>query len=120
MRELGAQAVAWLGGFSEAAAELIGKNQVILRGVEQLAGAEQHAAEGGDEKNFAGAVRAVKNQDGVCDAAARIALRRADGCVVQADLRQRLAVGKFEVTRDVVAFLRLNGGERSILLREAE
>src|SRR6266849_9747898 len=99
MRELGAQAVARLGGFPKAAAELIGKNQVILRGVEQLAGAEEHAAEGGDEKNFAGAVRAVKNQDGVGDAAARIALRCANGRVVQANLRQRLAVGEFEVAR---------------------
>ena len=40
VREFGAQAVAGLGGFAEAAAELVGKDDVILGGVEQLAGAE--------------------------------------------------------------------------------
>ena len=45
VRKFRPQAVARFRGFSEAGAELIGKNQIIFRRIEQLAGAEEHTRE---------------------------------------------------------------------------
>ncbi len=106
VRKLRAQAVARLGGFSQARAELIRKNEVVLRRVQQLAGPEEHARKRGDQEHAAGAVRAMKNQHGIRDAAVCVPLRRADRRVVQPHLGKRLAIRKFEIVRDEIAFLR--------------
>ncbi len=104
VRKFPAQAVAGLRGFSEAAAELIGKNHKIFRGVQQLAGAEEHARECGNQPHFAGAIGAVQNHHGVRDAAARVAARFTERRVMQPHFGKRLAVGKFEIVRDEIAF----------------
>ena len=52
--------------------------------------------------------------------AIRIALRSADCGVMHANLGKRLAIGKCEILRDEVAFLRRHGGERRGLLSYGE
>ena len=115
--KFGPQAVARFRGFSEAGAELIGKNQIIFRRIEQLAGAKEHSRKRRNKPHAAGAIRAVQNQHGVGDAAAGVAVRRADRRVMQPHLRKRLAVRKFEIVRDEIAFLGRHSRQRRILLR---
>jgi len=65
--EMCMEAVAGLAGF--AVADVVGKNQEIFVGVEQLAGAEERSGEDGLKKRVAFAARAVEDQDGVGGAA---------------------------------------------------
>ena len=97
LRELGAQAVGGLRRF--AVADRVREDDVILRGVEGLALAEQLAAEGGAEHAGGGAGGAVQHQDG-------LSAGLADGGVGELQLGHDLAGVELEVARGPGAFLR--------------
>jgi hypothetical protein len=117
MGKFRAQAVARFRGFSEARAKLVGKDQLIFRRIQQLARAEEHTRERRDQPDSPGAIRPMKNQYGVRDAARGIAPRRPQRCIVQPHFRQCLPVRKFKIVRDEIAFLGLQTRHRRILLR---
>src|SRR5229473_715600 len=96
------QTIAGLGRFS--VADAVGKNNEVSRGVEKLARFKQFGSKNGREELMAGAAGAVKNQDGVGDAAIRVAHRLAKRRVVQAQLRQRFTGVEFEILDDEIAF----------------
>ena len=74
-----------------------------LRGVEQLAGAEQLAGEAVGEELRAAAGGAVHDQHGVAHDAGGVLARRAERAVVHPQLGQRLARGEPEVPEHDVA-----------------
>ena len=90
----------------------------VLRGVERLAGAEQLARKARADELRAGAASAVHDEDGVADASVGVALRRADGAVVQPQFRQDLARCEAEVADDVIGLG--DGGLRSGQAREQQ
>jgi len=101
--EMCMEAVAGLAGF--AVADVVGKNQEIFVGVEQLAGAEEGSREDGLKKRVAFAAGAVEDQDGVGGAASGVFDRFAEGAVVEAEFGERLAGLEMEIVDGEVAFL---------------
>ncbi len=71
LRKMRLHPVAGFGGFSVANA--VGKNNEVSRGVEKLPWAKQLAGKDGLLELMTGAAGAVQNQNGVRDAALRIA-----------------------------------------------
>ena len=63
LRKMGVQAVAGLAGFS--VADVVGEDDEVFGGVEELAGAEENAGENRAEESATVAAGAVKDQDGV-------------------------------------------------------
>ena len=94
-------------------ADAVGKNNEVSCGVQKLPGSKQFAGKNGREELMAGASGAVKNQNGVGDAALSVARGLAQRRVVQAQFRERLTRTKFEILDDEIAFGR--GGPRSCL-----
>src|SRR6267378_4495633 len=101
--EMCIEAVAGLAGF--AVADVVGKNQEIFVGVEQLAGAEERSGEDRLKKRVAFAAGAVEDQDGVGGAASGVFDRFAEGAVVEAEFGERLAGLEMEIVDGEVAFL---------------
>jgi hypothetical protein len=58
-------------------ADAVRKNDVVSRGVEKLPRSEQFTSKDGLQELMAGTAGAVKKQNGVCDAAFRVAHRLA-------------------------------------------
>src|SRR6266478_2867525 len=101
--EMRVQAVAGLTGFS--VTDVVGKNQEIFVGVEQLAGAEERSGEDGLKKIAATSAGAVEDQDGVGGAAGGVLYWLAEGAVVEAEFGERLAGLEMEIVDGVVGFL---------------
>ncbi len=104
MREMRMEAVAGLAGF--AVADVVGKNQKIFVGVEQLAGSEKHSSEDGLKKTVASPAGAVEEQHRIGGAAGGVLEGLAKGVVVEADFGQCLAGLEMKIVYGVVAFLR--------------
>ena len=85
-------------------ADAVRKNNVVAICVQELSRAKQFSGKDGLQELTSGAAGAVKNQNGVCDAALRIAHRLAKRRVVQAQFRQRLARPELEILGNIVAF----------------
>jgi len=85
-------------------ADVVGQDDEVARGVEQLAGAKENVCKLRRKELASGASGTVQDQNGVGDIAAGVFFRLAEGCVVQAEFGQRLAGLEVEVMRDVVAF----------------
>jgi len=102
--EMRMEAVAGLAGF--AVADVVGKNQEIFVGVEQLAGAEEGSGEDGLKKRVAFAAGAVEDQDRVGGAASGVLERLAEGTEVEAEFRECFAGLEMEIVDSEVAFLR--------------
>src|SRR5467141_4798035 len=102
LREVSMQPVAWLRRFPVTNA--VGKNDVVAIRIEKLPGSEELPGKLRLEELLSRAAGAVENQDGVCDAALRVAHRLAKRHVVQSQFRQRLARPEFEILDDEIAF----------------
>ena len=103
-REMRMEPVAGLAGF--AVADVVGKNQEIFVGVEQLAGTEERSGEDGLKKTVASPPGAVENQHRVGGAAGGVLEGLAERVVVETDFRQCLAGLEMEIVDGVVPFLR--------------
>ncbi len=77
LRKVGVHPVARLAGFS--VADVVGKDDEVAGGVEQLAGAEEDVGKLRGEELASGAAGAVQDQDGVGHLAAGVALGLAEG-----------------------------------------
>ena len=66
-------------------ADVVGEDEVVFRDVERLAGPEQHVGEHRVQQRMGVAAGAVQQQDGVVDMARGVAVRRAQGQVVQVE-----------------------------------
>ncbi len=105
MREFRVQPVARLGGF--AVADAVGQDDVVLADVEKATRHEQHAGELWPDELMPVAAGAVHHDHRIGDAAVAIlAMRRAQGRVVQPQVGQRLARTEFEIMDDIIAFHR--------------
>jgi hypothetical protein len=82
----------------------IRQDDVVARRVEQLARPKQHARELRRDELLARASGSVKHHDRVRNSAAGIALRRAEGRVVQPQAGQHFTGTEVKVLRDVIAF----------------
>ena len=102
LRKPRAKAVARLARL--AVTDAVRQDDEVARGVEQLPGSEQLAAERAREEAFARPARAVENQHRVAHDARCVASGRADRPVVQVELRQRLAGAEAEIADDEIAF----------------
>ncbi len=80
-----------------------GKMRKYLVDVERLAGAEEDVGEGGIEERVGVAAGAVEQKDGVVDVAGRVAMRGAEGEVVELEFGEGFAGAEVEVAGDVVA-----------------
>src|SRR5271169_2824026 len=76
-------------------ADAVGDDDVIFRGIERLAGAEQFAGEGRRQHARSRSTGSVQHQH-------RLAGRLADGSVVELELAHRFAGMEFEVLREEV------------------
>ena len=85
-------------------ANAVGKDDEVAIRVQELPGTEELPGKLRLEELLARAARAVKNQNGVCDAALRVAHRLAKRRVVQAQFRQHFARPEFEILDDEIAF----------------
>jgi len=103
LREAGVEAVAGLAGFS--VADVVGQNDEVLGGVEELAGREKHAGEYRPEEIGAAAAGAVKDQDRVSGVSAGVFGRLAKRGVVDADFGEGLAGLEMEVVDDEIGFV---------------
>jgi hypothetical protein len=83
--------------------DAVRKNNEVSRDVEKLARSKQFARKDGLQELASRASGAVKNQNGVCDAALRIAHWLAKRSVVQAQFRQRFARPEFEILDHEIA-----------------
>ena len=72
------------------------------------------------EEYAALAIGSMQDEHGVCYVTIGIVLRSSNCCVMHANLGKRLAIGKREILRDEVAFLRRHGSERRGLLRHSQ
>src|ERR1700688_340517 len=115
MREPGVRAVARFAGL--AVPDAVGQDDVILARVQQLALAEQHAAEAGAEKRPSASTGAVHHDYGVVDVAGGIARRVAQRGVMQSQLAQFFAGGKGEIADGIIALRRLQAWSRAGLGR---
>src|SRR5207253_3518429 len=84
-------------------ADAVRKNDEVSRGVQELPRTKQFAGKNGGEELMAGTSGAVKNQDGVRDAALSVARGLAQRRVVQAQFRERLTRTKFEILDGEIA-----------------
>ena len=96
--EVSMQPVRGLGAL--AVADVVGQDYEVFRNVLPLAGAEQHIGENGIQQRVRIAAGAMQQEDGVIDVAGSVALRRAEGEVVELELRQRLAGAEAEIGKD--------------------
>lgn len=99
LREAGAQAVRGLR--RGAVAQVVRHDDVVAGHIQRLARPEQFAGELGRQELGARAAGAVEQEHGVLDSAVGAATRRAEGAVVNAQLRQRLH-GDHDVPGDEV------------------
>ena len=99
--ELHAQAVGGFGGF--ALADVGGEDEEVFVDVEGLAGAEEDVGEDGIEEGVGVAAGAVEEKDGVVDVAGGVAVRGAEGEVVELEFGEGFAGAEVEVVGDVVA-----------------
>src|SRR5262249_25539912 len=76
-----------------AVADGVGQHDVVPGRIERLPGREQLARELSAHQAPAVAARAVHDEHGVAYHALRVAARRAEGAVVEPELRERLARG---------------------------
>ena len=83
--------------------DVVRQDDEVLRGVEQLAGAEQFPGETVGEELRAGPGRAVHDQHGIAHDAGGVLLRRAERAVVHPQLGQRFTRGEPEVPEHDVA-----------------
>src|SRR5713101_2067274 len=102
MREARVQTVARLARLT--VPDVVGKNDVVFFGIQQLAGAEELIGKPRVQESAAGSAGAVQDQYRV------VALKSADGRVVQAQLVQLFAAGEAEVLEDYIAFRSRKGG----------
>ena len=102
--EVHAEAVGGLAGL--AVADVVGEDDEVFGDVEGLAGAEEDVGEDRVEEGVSVAAGAVEEEDGVIDVAGGVAVRRAEGEVVEFELRDGLAGAEVEVRDDVGAVLR--------------
>jgi hypothetical protein len=93
--EVRVEAVGGLGTL--AVADVVGQDEEILRDVERLAGAEEHIREQGVQQRVGTAAGAMEQEHGIIDVAGGVAVGRAEGEVVQLELRQRLSGAEAEV-----------------------
>ena len=100
LREAHAQAVARLARLP--VADVVGEDEEVVRGVEQLTGAEQLFRELRREELRAGAAGAVQDEDGVRGTALRILLQRAERAVVQPHFVELFPGRKRDVAEDGV------------------
>src|SRR5690348_4410531 len=98
VRELHVQAVAGLARFP--VADVVGKNDEVLRCVEKLARSEQQTTEGLREETSPTAAGAVHDNDRIGDLALRVLHGRSDGRIVKSQFRQSLAGGELKVLGD--------------------
>ena len=103
MREARVHPVARLRGFS--VADVVGKDDVIARGIEKPAGREEHVGELRPEELMPVAAGAVHDEHGVRHMALGVADGRAQRRVVDADLGHRLAGPEVEIVGEEIAFL---------------
>src|SRR3989442_12029195 len=102
MRELHPQPVARLAGF--AGPDRIRKNDVVAARIQRLAAAEQFSAQLRGKKTPAGTSRTMQHENRIADVACRIAFRRAESDVMEAQLREFLAGLEREAGHIPVAF----------------
>jgi hypothetical protein len=86
-----------------AVTDAVGQHDEILRAIEQLARREEFARIAGGQKAAPRAASAVQNHDGVANDTAGIALRRAEGGVVEPQLGESLTRAEGEILDDEVA-----------------
>ncbi len=84
-------------------ADVVGKDEEVFVDVEGLAGAEEDVGEDGIEERVGVAAGAVEQEDGVVDVTTRVAVRRAEGEVVELESGEGFTGAEAEVARDVVA-----------------
>ncbi len=96
-----AQAVAGLAGFT--VAHVVRQDDEVFCGVEQLAGTEKHAGEGGSEELAAETIGAVKDQDSVVHLSTCVLLRRTQSPIVQLEFRQSFARLEWKVFDDKIS-----------------
>src|SRR5438067_11656002 len=110
------QAIAGLRGFS--VPDAIRKNDVVARGIEKLARAEEFTGKNGRKELLCSAPGAMQNQDRIGDASLRVARGLAERGVVKTQIGERFTRAKLEMLRDKVASARggrvrlLAGGRR--------
>jgi len=94
--------------------DAVGQDDVVRRAVQELSGTEEPAGEGIRQESFAATAGAVQNQYGVHDLPGGIALRLADGEIVQLQFGKGFARREPEISRDPIAFrwIRINGRVR--------
>ena len=100
-------------GFARlAVAEVVGQDDEVLLGIEQLTFAEQLAGESGHIELFSTAGGAMHDEHCITDHALFVALRLAHRAVVDFQFRQRGAVVEMEIVNDVIAlgWRRIFGG----------
>src|SRR6202171_4183513 len=102
LREVSMQPVAGLRGFPVTNA--VGKNDVVAIRIQELPGSEKLPGKLRLEELLSRAAGAVKNQNGVCDAALGVAHRFTKRRVVQSQFRQRFARPEFEILDHEIAF----------------
>ena len=72
-------------------ADVVGEDEEVLRDVEGLAGAEEDVGEDGVEERVGVAAGAVEEEDGVVGVACGVAVRCAEGEVVEVEPREGFA-----------------------------
>jgi len=112
VRKFQMQAVARFARLS--VADPVRQDDVVARDIERLALAEKFAGELRTQESAAVAARAVHDEDGVVHVAGGVAGWRAEGGVVQAQVRELLARLEFEVMDNEIALLI---GELRLVLR---
>src|SRR6266567_4117540 len=102
LRKVGVHAVARLARFSMT--DVVGKDDEIATGVEELAGTEEDVGKLRSEKLVSRTAGAVQDQDGVRHFSVGIALGLAEGQVVQAEFGESFAGLEMEVAGEVITF----------------
>lgn len=101
--EVHVEAVGGLAGF--AVADVVGEDDEVFGDVEGLAGAEEDVGEGGVHQGMSVAAGAVEEEDGVIDVAGGVAVKLAEGEVVELQDGDGFAAGELEALDDVGAVL---------------
>ena len=86
-------------------ADVVGEDEEVFGDVEGLAGAEEDVGEDGVQERVGVAAGAVEEEDGVVDVAGGVAVRRAEGEVVELELGEGFAGAEAEVLDGVGAVL---------------
>ena len=87
-----------IGGLGRGAVtDIVGQDKKILRDVERLSGSEELIGKQGVEQRFCRTAGAVQQQDGIVGMALAVGVRFAEGKVMQAQLRKRLAGAESEI-----------------------